>query len=295
MEPENQAPEQPETDSGVEDRIASIFGGPEPEAEQSPEPSTEDTFELDWEGEKFLLPKKLEKGFMQERDYTQGKQVLAEQRRALEHASQRLRIEQAETAFAAEVASDQSALAALKEQLKAFDSLDWRSLSADDRHIYSLEQARLDRLRAAKEDEIGKKREAFKSARDQAEMTLRQSVAEQVAKMIPGWDETTDKALLDYAQAEGLQDAIPDIVSDPRFVKILWKASQFDQVKAQARPAVARALAVKTSPSNPMPDRVKADLNFRKVASRAQSDQKFAQSRDFRAALEDRIARKFGG
>src|SRR5688572_2610686 len=122
-------PEQPSRDSGpppLESRIARIFGPKEPQAppqqkapqQRAPEPEPEvsldadadspdvsevqeegaadpapqeETFELDIEGEKYVLPKKLEKGFLQERDYTQKSQSLADQRRLVEVKEQQFR------------------------------------------------------------------------------------------------------------------------------------------------------------------------------------------------------------
>src|SRR6185312_13074674 len=110
METQTQTEQAPA--ASVEDRIANIFGAEppkkqavpqqapvqeepaqteEPQAASEEQPSeeesaapAEETFELEIDGEKFVLPKKLEKGFMQERDYTQKSQTLADQRRQIE-------------------------------------------------------------------------------------------------------------------------------------------------------------------------------------------------------------------
>jgi hypothetical protein len=54
------------------------------EAEATETQAPEETFEIEVDGEKFALPKKLEKAVLQERDYTQKAQAIAEQRKQFE-------------------------------------------------------------------------------------------------------------------------------------------------------------------------------------------------------------------
>src|SRR5688572_29268490 len=60
---------------------------PSGETETTPEgnaPAVEETFEFDIEGEKYRLPKKLERSLMNQKDFTQKTQSLADQRRQVE-------------------------------------------------------------------------------------------------------------------------------------------------------------------------------------------------------------------
>ena len=80
MEQESNATEQPVVDS-VEDRVGRLLGEQteaEPEAVTAEEQTEPETFEFEYEGTKHTLPKQLEKALMQERDYTQKSQQLAE-------------------------------------------------------------------------------------------------------------------------------------------------------------------------------------------------------------------------
>src|SRR6185312_15652968 len=94
--------EQPVPDSApsIEDRIGAAMGiPPDPEPGEEPAPDVEaeaeeatepTTFEVEVEGKKFTLPKELEKGFLQEKDYTQKSQSLAETRRLLDVQGEQL-------------------------------------------------------------------------------------------------------------------------------------------------------------------------------------------------------------
>src|SRR5690349_14326658 len=98
---DTQTPTEQAPAPSVQDRIANIFGDQPSEAPAQDEPTqteetqaasetpgapapADETFEVEIDGEKFQLPKKLEKAVMQERDYTQKSQAVAEQRRQIE-------------------------------------------------------------------------------------------------------------------------------------------------------------------------------------------------------------------
>jgi hypothetical protein len=62
----------------------------EPDAPPEVETSDDDSEEVDYEGEKYKLPKKLKDALLRQQDYTQKTQQVAEQRRAIEAQAQQV-------------------------------------------------------------------------------------------------------------------------------------------------------------------------------------------------------------
>lgn len=303
METETPVAEQPIADSATEDRIASIFGGGDPEpavepaeaASEQPEEAAapaEETFELEIDGEKFTLPKKLEKGFLQEKDYTQKAQSLAEQRRALDVQLHQQRIAQFGEQFRKDTAQEQQQLQLLDWALS--QPINWQSMTTDDAFRKKIELDDLKDQKSKLEKAIEDKRAEWGRKQQEEISRLRSSSLEAISKRIPGFSDATAKAIREHAISEGYTETELNSILDPRHVTTLWKAQQYDLLKSKATPAVTQAKAVKTTPSNPMPQKVREDLNFRKVTQKASADKSFAQSREFKGALEERIARKFG-
>jgi hypothetical protein len=308
MEPETQGAEQPTADSVSEDRIASIFGGGDPEpsepaeaeaasAPEGTEPEAapaEETFELEIEGERFTLPKKLEKGFMQERDYTQKAQTLAEQRKSVELAQRNAHMEQMRSQFSTETHAEQQQLQALEWAIA--QPVDWGSMTTEDAFRRKIQIDAWKDQKAQIEKALDGKRQEWDSKQQESFAKLVRESLEVVAKRIPGWGPEVAKKVTEHALSEGFTDTeLRKANTDPRLAVTLWKAQQYDQLKSAAKPTAITAKGVKTTPTNPMPAKVREDFNFRKVASKARTDKGFAQSREFQGALQDRIASKFGG
>jgi hypothetical protein len=310
MEP--QTPSEQAPVASLTDRIGSIFGGekpappvpdelppqeanePTPDAEaaseevpeQSATPPAEETFELEIEGEKFTLPKKLEKGFLQEKDYTQKSQSLAEQRKNAELVLEQARIARLNEQFATETSQEQEQLRALDWALQ--QPVDWNSMTTDEafRRKLQLDQWKDERGRI--ERTLGEKRQQF-GQKVQAEFAkLRQQSIEAISKRIPGWNDTTAKTIREHALQEGYTETELNSIIDPRHVSTLWKAQQYDLLKAKATPAATAARSVKTTPTNPMPQHVKEKLNYRKSIQRTAPN-----SPERKQAVEARVASIF--
>lgn len=308
MDPQTQTEQAPQ--ASVEDRIASMFGPPvkaapkeaqeAPQTEEEPtataeaageEPvdatPVEETFEMEVDGEKFTLPKKLEKGFLQEKDYTQKSQTLAEQRRSLEMIQRQQRIASMNADFEKETATEAQQLKALKWALD--QPIEWAALNTEQKLERSLQLQEWERNRVKLESSIEDKRKDWGSKQAAEISKLRAESLETIKKRIPGWSETTAKELRDFGLAQGMTDEELNSIIDPRHVQILWQAQQYEKLKGAATRTVQSAKAVKTTPSNPMPQQVKDKLAFRKEVS------KHAQgSQTQQALVKDRIARIFG-
>jgi hypothetical protein len=307
MEPETQTEQAPAP--SVEDRIANIFGGEPKEAAQeeptqpeetqaaseaegeTPEVApAEETFEVEIDGEKFQLPKKLEKAVMQERDYTQKSQILAEQRRALELTQHQQRIAAMNEGFQREAGPELQQAQMLDEIIKQAQTQDVTGFDIDRLIRHRMDLDALKERRTALQQSIDAKRQEWGSKQAQEIAKLRAQSLETIQKRIPGWNEATAKEIRSHALSEGYTEEELNSILDPRHVQTLWKAQQFDKLKASAQKTVATAKTVKTTPSNPMPQHVKEKLAYRKDLQKVQRG-----SQQHQRLVQDRVAKIFGG
>lgn len=292
-----QASEQP-----IEDRIANVFGEGEPQQQEAaPEPEAETTedqeaqapedFEYEYEGNTFKLPKPLEKALMQQKDYTQKTQELADHRRMVEARDSQIRLAMMEQAFTKEVSSESQQIALFDQALESAKSTDWGSMSTDQiiRTKLQLDQWKEQRDALAKTVEA--KRAEFEGrTRSELERVKAQAV-ETIKKSIPNWSDDVAKQVREHALQEGYTESELAGLYDPRWAKSLWKAAQYDQIKGKASEAVqtAKAQPVKPTPSRPMDAKTKDYLNYRKTLQKAPPG-----SQERKAAVQDRVAKIFG-
>jgi hypothetical protein len=292
--------EQPPGDS-VENRIANIFGGEteqpeetqaasEPEApSEETKPPADETFEAEIDGEKFTLPKKLEKSFMQEKDYTQKSQSLAEQRRTLDLVHDQARIAQMSQKFQGEVAPELQQLHMLETVIKQAQSQDWSSMQTEELLRKRLELDNLREQRNTLFQAVQAKHQEFTQKQQGEYDQLKTKSLEMIKKRIPTWTEATAKEIREHALNDGYTEAELASILDPRHAVTLWKAQQFDKLQANAKKTVQEVKSVKTTPANPMPQQVKEKLNFNKAMSKTQPG-----SRERQRVIDDRIAKIFG-
>lgn len=299
---EQQTPTEQGPAPSVEDRIANIFGGPSPEQPNEPETASEqpestdqsaaapveETFELDYEGEKFQLPKKLEKAVMQERDYTQKSQQLAEQRKTYELLHEQARISRMQEAFQQEIAPESKQLQMYDAVLEQARSIDWSSMTTDEviRKKMELDSWKEQRQAIAQQIE-GKQREFIQKQQGELQK-FQQQALDTITKRIPGWGKELQSAIRESAIKDGYTEAELGSIVDPRHVLTLWKAHQFDQLQAKAQPSVQAAKTVKTSPTNPMPQQTRDFLNFKKAVAKTSPN-----SSERRQLVEQRVGALF--
>lgn len=297
--------EQPVTDSNVsiEDRAAALFsdpkpkqqipqeqGAPEPEqteaASDDDAPQVPETFEFETDGEKYVLPKKLEKHILQERDYTQKSQNLSQKEKQVEFLQEQARIANFRADFEKEAHAE-------FQQLQAYDSvlgqrIDWNSLSTDDKVSKMAEISQWEKERESIANKLREKHQQWAQKTDQALRELSSKADEAVKQRVPNWSDSTWKEISEHAKAEGYTDVELNAINDPRHKLTLWKAQQFDALKAKATKTVVDAKTVKVTPSNPMPQHVKDQLNFRKQLAKTAPN-----SSERKQAIESRVANMF--
>jgi hypothetical protein len=260
--PQKQAP-QPEPEQSTEAPEAAPEGESGDTTQEAP--TAEEFFEFEMEGQKYQLPKSLEKAVMQERDYTQKSQKIAEQRKTWETLNEQARIANMRVEFEKEVAQEYQQLQAFDAVLNQQSQIDWGSMSTDEIVKRKIQLDTWKEQRDAIRQGLERKYQEWTGKRDEAIKSLRQKAAETAATRIPGWNEATQKAVREHALTEGYTEAeLEQAGLDPRHWVTLWKAREFDQLKAKATKTVSEVRSVKTTPSNPMPQHVKEKLAFNK-------------------------------
>lgn len=258
----------------------------EAEAGEGTAPAVDETFEFEMDGEKYVLPKKLEKAVMQDRDYRQKTMSISEKEKNYELLNEQARVSHMQRQFETEIAKE-------LQQIQAYDAVlnqpvDWNSMTPDDRHLKDLQIRQWEKERAQLERQIQGKHHEWSQKTEAALKNLQTKANELIAKRIPNYSDATWKTVSEHAKNDGYTESELKLIIDPRHKVTLWKAQQFDEMRAKATKTVADVKAVKTTSNNPMPQAVKDKLSFRKQIARAAPG-----TPEYRQAVEARVGSLF--
>lgn len=270
--------EQPETDSTAEDLPEvdeEVVSTDEPEQT----PAESDDEEIDYEGEKYKVPKKLKDAFLRQADYTVKTQTIAEERRAFEAAQQEfVQRQQFQSQHIERIAE----VKAIDHRLEQFSKLDWNALTDAD----PVQAMKLDREMRALQQQRGQHVAAITQAQEQAAAQTSQATARSLAEAhatltreITGYGTPeVMKALKATAKEIGFRDEELANVNDPRAVKLLYEASQYRKLMAKAKTAekpdvkpitrIAGATATAEKSPSAMTDAEFAKWRQRQIAQR---------------------------
>jgi hypothetical protein len=211
----------------------------EPDAPPEVETSDDDSEEVDYEGEKYKLPKKLKDALLRQQDYTQKTQQVAEQRRAIEAQAQQV---QQHAEMSQRYVAEYAEAFALDKELQRYKEINFDQLTDSD-PVTALKLDRQMRDLQARRDQVV----ATVTQKQQAQSIEQQRINAQrlnegravLEREIKGWSPDTAKALVSFGQELGYTEQELTQVNDPRTVKLLHKAWQYDQLtKAKtAKPA----------------------------------------------------------
>lgn len=270
----------------VMDRIASAFGvtdeqeapqepvqeaTEEVEAEETPE---SDDVEVEYEGNRYRVPKPLEKAILQERDYTQKSQQIAEQRKVVEQTQQAMKLAQMEQEFSESAATEIQQLQQLDHYIQSVNSQNYANLTTDEKMDALLNIQQAERHREAVKASLESKRSKFQSELNAQVEKVKADVRELLSKQLPGFKPDSLKAIREYGKTVGFTEvALDGIELDARSASVLHKAMQFDALQANKSAAVQKldAPVVKPGSSNPMPQAVKDKLAYSKALKSAKT------------------------
>ena len=287
----NEVVDQAPPEQSMQEKIASKFGvtlDDQPEAPAEEVTTGEsDLAELDWEGTKLSIPKGLKDAFMKNEDYTRKTQELAAQRSTLDQVRAIAETSKIEGAFAASVAPEQNQMAVIDAYLAQASKVNWSEMTTDQMLRHKVEIDNIKEQRQALAQSVGEKRAKFQDEVKAKIAELRTKSRELASKSIEGFSEQTEKDMRIFASSQGLAEPeIDSVFLDPRSYQIIWKAMQFDKVKAGTGKAVETVGKVLRpgAADNKMPKDVAAKLNFNKAMKSAQTSGQKAQ------VIEQRLA-----
>ena len=206
-------------------------------------PEVDDSEEIDHEGEKYKLPKKLaeewKNGRLRQQDYTVKTQDLAKQKTEFETAQQEFVARQQ---FQQQHIQAVAKVMAIDERLEQFSKLDWNALTdADPVQALKLDRQmrELQQQRAQQVDGLQQSQAKLTFEQQQATARRQQEAREELSKDIPGFGTAeVQKQLLEVGKAAGYKQEELANVQDPRAVKLLHKAYLYDQLIAKAKAPV---------------------------------------------------------
>lgn len=242
------APEPVDEDASVEQEDEAEESADESEVEASSDTEQDPTEseEVEYEGKAYKLPKELKDALLRQKDYTQKTQEVAEKRRAADQLAEQVKFQsefqQAHFAKAVEVQG-------LESQLQQYAQVDWAALAKEDPAQYLM----LDRQQRALQEAANKgKAELQHLAHDhasKAQELRRQAQArciEEVRKDIKDFGPDLLKSIDETGRAFGFSGEELAQVTDPRVVRVLHAAMQYQ--KLQGSKSLAEKKVVDAKP-----------------------------------------------
>jgi hypothetical protein len=296
--------EQPATESlSIEDRLAAQFEPEQPAVEAAPEqPQVEadaeapaeseaqpEFQEIEYEGKTYQVPPELKDAILRQTDYTKKTTEVSERQRAIEQKELQLRAAETERQFHDTVKGDVAQVQKIDFQIEQWKAVDVTGLTSEQMWKVSREIDQLKEKRAELTTGINTKWQGFQHQQQQLAQEARTKAEEHISKAIKGWGPDTHKSIREYAMAEGFTSPELDAIADPRVVKVLWAASQFNKLQAQTiQGKVTSVPTVKPGSSNPMPQHVKDQFALKKTLSN-----KSLSSADKAKAIERELMNRF--
>lgn len=306
MDPEQQvAAEQPQGDSAdsVTDLLSDkLFGSgeqPEDEAPQEDNAETEgedaevaadpeedngpQLKQVEFDGKTYELPPEIGDALMRQQDYTRKTQEVAQQRQQLETNHRQF---QEAVKFQTDHAQDLQQLNQLASQIAQYDQVNWAEAFASDPAAAGAAQATLSQLERQRSTLHGKLVQAQQTYQAQQQAHRQQALEagrQELVRSIPGWSQEKASAINEFgAKSYGFTADELGGITDPRMVRVLHDAYQFQQLKA-AKPAIQKRVQALPKPVRPGGNEARVtdhEIQTKKAMSRLQQTGSPSAARD---------------
>jgi len=261
VEPVEESVEEPEETEGDEYQPdpKPVVEGDEPEA-----------VEFEWDGQLIEAPQNIKDALMRTKDYTEKTQEVATARKELEIQSVNLKRVNAQYEFAMQVQDDVMKAHQLDqqvEQARAYmrENIDTLSHMDMEKIRLAMDDTRLERDKII--NGVNSKNKEFQQAHEQTVKELVDKSTEVLRQKVPGWDDSHETQIKDYALSLGIPEQAYNSVIEPIEKFILYKAMQYDALKSGVTSAVKTLKGVPTikpKSRSPMPQETQDRLNLRK-------------------------------
>ena len=256
---------------------------------------TEELLDIEYDGVVYQVPPELKDALLRNSDYTQKTQAVAEQRKEVEMLQQQVETTQNEQRFITGIQPDLNNLGLLQAQIQQMEAglqQNLANMTSEQMFKTKIEIDGMKEQMSAFRQGLEVKYKEFEEAQKQSYHELLEQGAQSLKKAIPDWSEGKAQHVREFAVQQGFNQQEVNSIIDPRYVKVLWAASQYEQLQAQAQPAaeqIKSAPTIRTKSRNPMPQNTRDKLDYKnKIQSKKLS------ARDKAKVIQDEMARRFG-
>ena len=256
---------------------------------------TEELLDIEYDGVVYQVPPELKDALLRNSDYTQKTQAVAEQRKEVEMLQQQVETTQNEQRFITGIQPDLNNLGLLQAQIQQMEAglqQNLANMTSEQMFKTKIEiDGMKDQMNAFRQG-LEVKYKEFEEAQKQSYNELLEQGAQTLKKSIPDWNEGKAQQVREFAVQQGFNQQEVNSIIDPRHVKVLWAASQYERLQEKAKPAaeqIKSAPMIKTKSRNPMPKDTRDKLDYR---NKLQS--KNLNTRQKAKVIQDEMAKRFG-
>lgn len=263
----------------------------EPEAEK-PEAEAEDDSleEIEFEGKQYKLPKELKDAFLRQADYTRKTQDVASKRRELEEREQFIQVQEQIRGVALDKIAE---VRALQQQYAQYEQLDWAKLAEENPTQYlqlDRQQRALQSKMAALQSEVQQLSQAELAKVQEYRAQILAKGMEELKKDLPGFGPELVQELRKTGERFGFSEQELASVVDPRMVKILHAAHQWQKLQA-SKPGTTKRVQDAKPMKAPAARNAQTNQQAAQLGDLKSRMKKSGNRRDVESFLEARFAK----
>lgn len=194
--------------------------------------------EIEFDGKKYMLPKEIKDSLLMRADYSRKTAEVAAEREAVQAQAHIVR-ESRQMQEATKEIDVQEAI--VSHALEQYRSMDWDALARSNPAAMSLELAKYQRLKDTQQSLAEQRAHISNLFKERVLDKHRQVISkglEELRRDIPGFDQKLAAELVAYGvNTLGMDQSTLESITDPRQIKLLHKAWQYDKAQAQNAPA----------------------------------------------------------
>lgn len=271
--------EEPPVDETPTEQIAEeltedeLPAGDEHEVDPTPEGDDKEEvalFEVTVGDNVYEVPEELADIVRQADDYTQKTQEVSAERKTWETLQAQNKVLSDQFEFAQSVQTEVTQVHQLDAtigQYRDYKRQNIDTLTPTDFIKLDTAIEELEIQRQATVDALQTKQTEFQQAQEQSLKELLDKSTEVLRSKIQNWNDELETQTKEFGQSLGFTKAELDTIRDPRYMHVLWMASQFKAIQDNTAPAVNKvkaAPAIQPKARKSMPKETQEALNLRK-------------------------------
>jgi hypothetical protein len=236
--------DEPVAEADEEDADATEDDDDQVDGDDDDDDAEPDTVTVKYGDVEYTVPKGLEKAIMQEADYTQKSQTLAQER--AQWAGQRQAAEAASQLQASQF-EDAVKLAAIDARIAEYDEVDWQELLQADQHNgtniaqqLDLERRQLTDTRAKANQDLADKSNQASVAHHETMARAAQQTRKALSDKYSDWSPELEERMAQVALKAGIPEQRLRTTVDQPSLELLYKAEKYDAIMEKQRTAAEK-------------------------------------------------------